>query len=97
MKLRNSHLQVVYPLLLKDAVYYSLVRVLFPLIDEAMETIAFSTMRSIILTESDLDIAFFRDIRQTPEFEQFHYQYFCPLRRWFACKIRSVVSLLIDT
>ncbi|XP_072818647.1 FERM domain-containing protein 5 isoform X2 [Vicugna pacos] len=51
----------------------------------------------IILTESDLDIAFFRDIRQTPEFEQFHYQYFCPLRRWFACKIRSVVSLLIDT
>ncbi|KAK2505848.1 hypothetical protein MC885_019815 [Smutsia gigantea] len=51
----------------------------------------------IILTESDLDVAFFRDIRQTPEFEQFHYQYFCPLRRWFACKIRSVVSLLIDT
>ncbi|KAM7158222.1 FERM domain-containing protein 5 isoform 2-T2 [Molossus nigricans] len=51
----------------------------------------------IILTESDLDIAFFRDIRQTPEFEQFHYQYFCPLRRWFACKIHSVVSLLIDT
>ncbi|KAF3830473.1 hypothetical protein GH733_004292 [Mirounga leonina] len=46
----------------------------------------------IILTESDLDIAFFRDIRQTPEFEQFHYQYFCPLRRWFACKIRSVQS-----
>ncbi|KAJ7311136.1 hypothetical protein JRQ81_006739 [Phrynocephalus forsythii] len=51
----------------------------------------------IILTESDLDIAFFRDIRQTPEFEQFHYQYFCPLRRWFACKIRSVLSLLTDT
>ncbi|KAM7152886.1 FERM domain-containing protein 5 isoform 2-T2 [Macrochelys suwanniensis] len=51
----------------------------------------------IVLTESDLDIAFFRDIRQTPEFEQFHYQYFCPLRRWFACKVRSVLSLLIDT
>ncbi|KFV87151.1 FERM domain-containing protein 5, partial [Struthio camelus australis] len=51
----------------------------------------------LILTESDLDTAFFRDIRQTPEFEQFHYQYFCPLRRWFACKIRSVVNLLIDT
>lgn len=45
MKLRNSHLQVVYPLLLKDAVHYSLVSILFPLIDEAMETIAFSTMR----------------------------------------------------
>lgn len=51
----------------------------------------------IVLTESDLDVAFFRDIRQTPEFEQFHYQYFCPLRRWFACKIRSALSLLIDT
>uniref|UniRef100_A0AAY4C0U7 FERM domain-containing protein 5 n=1 Tax=Denticeps clupeoides TaxID=299321 RepID=A0AAY4C0U7_9TELE len=40
----------------------------------------------IVLTESDLDVAFLRDIRQTPEFEQFHYEYFCPLRRWFACK-----------
>ncbi|OXB62826.1 hypothetical protein ASZ78_008044 [Callipepla squamata] len=51
----------------------------------------------IVLTESDLDTAFFRDIRQTPEFEQFHYQYFCPLRRWFACKLRAVVALLSDT
>ncbi|XP_038606636.1 FERM domain-containing protein 5 isoform X1 [Tachyglossus aculeatus] len=51
----------------------------------------------IVLTESDLDVAFFRDIRQTPEFEQFHHQYFCPLRRWLACKIRSVVGPLIDT
>uniref|UniRef100_A0A8C1TN17 FERM domain-containing protein 5 n=1 Tax=Cyprinus carpio TaxID=7962 RepID=A0A8C1TN17_CYPCA len=48
----------------------------------------------IILTESDLDIAFLRDIRQTPEFEQFHYEYFCPLRRWFACKLRWVGGLL---
>ncbi|KAG5839655.1 hypothetical protein ANANG_G00207210 [Anguilla anguilla] len=40
----------------------------------------------IVLTESDIDVAFLRDIRQTPEFEQFHYEYFCPLRRWFACK-----------
>ncbi|XP_065590198.1 FERM domain-containing protein 5 [Cyrtonyx montezumae] len=51
----------------------------------------------IVLTESDLDTAFFRDIRRTPEFEQFHYQYFCPLRRWFACKLRAVVALLTDT
>lgn len=49
----------------------------------------------IILTESDLDIAFLRDIRQTPEFEQFHYEYFCPLRRWFACKLRWIGELLI--
>lgn len=50
----------------------------------------------IILTESDLDVAFLRDIRQTPEFEQFHYEYFCPLRRWFACKLRWVGGLLIN-
>ncbi|XP_063053586.1 FERM domain-containing protein 5 [Engraulis encrasicolus] len=50
----------------------------------------------IILTESDLDIAFLRDIRQTPEFEQFHYEYFCPLRRWFACKLRWAGGLLIN-
>ncbi|XP_029431721.1 FERM domain-containing protein 5 isoform X3 [Rhinatrema bivittatum] len=51
----------------------------------------------IILTESDLDVAFLRDIRQTPEFEQFHYQYFCPLRRWFACKLRFLLGLVIDS
>lgn len=50
----------------------------------------------IILTESDLDIAFLSDIRQTPEFEQFHFEYFCPLRRWFACKLRWVGGLLIN-
>ncbi|KAM9754771.1 FERM domain-containing protein 5 isoform 3-T3 [Menidia menidia] len=50
----------------------------------------------IILTESDLDIAFLSDIRQTPEFEQFHSEYFCPLRRWFACKLRWVGGLLIN-
>ncbi|KAG9352179.1 hypothetical protein JZ751_020592 [Albula glossodonta] len=49
----------------------------------------------IILTESDLDIAFLRDIRQTPEFEQFHYEYFCPLRRWVTCKLRWFGTLLI--
>ncbi|KAM5237760.1 FERM domain-containing protein 5-like [Ctenodactylus gundi] len=41
----------------------------------------------IVLAESDLDVAFFRDVRQTPEFEQLHYQYFCPLRRWLACSL----------
>lgn len=50
----------------------------------------------IILTESDLDIAFLRDIRETPEFQQFHFEYFCPLRRWFACKLRWVGGLLIN-
>ncbi|XP_061557586.1 FERM domain-containing protein 5-like [Phycodurus eques] len=50
----------------------------------------------IVLTESDLDIAFLRDIRTTPEFQQFHLEYFCPLRRWFACKIRWMGGLLIS-
>ncbi|XP_057692071.1 FERM domain-containing protein 5 isoform X2 [Corythoichthys intestinalis] len=50
----------------------------------------------IVLTESDLDVAFLRDIRRTPEFEQFHYEYFCPLRRWFACKLRWVGGLLVS-
>ncbi|KAM9817283.1 FERM domain-containing protein 5-like isoform 1-T1 [Neosynchiropus ocellatus] len=48
----------------------------------------------IMLTESDLDIAFLRDIRKTPEFQQFHIEYFCPLRRWFACKLRWIGGLL---
>ncbi|XP_056134851.1 FERM domain-containing protein 5 [Lampris incognitus] len=50
----------------------------------------------IILTESDLEIAFLRDIRKTPEFQQFHFEYFCPLRRWFACKLRWMGGLLIS-
>ncbi|XP_076012133.1 FERM domain-containing protein 5-like isoform X2 [Genypterus blacodes] len=50
----------------------------------------------IMLTESDLDIAFLRDIRKTPEFQQFHVEYFCPLRRWFACKIRWMGGFLIS-
>lgn len=50
----------------------------------------------IVLTESELDIAFLRDIRKTPEFQQFHFEYFCPLRRWFACKLRWMGSFLIS-
>ncbi|XP_041846267.1 FERM domain-containing protein 5-like isoform X1 [Melanotaenia boesemani] len=50
----------------------------------------------IMLTESDLDIAFLRDIRKTPEFQQFHFEYFCPLRRWFACKLRWLGGFLVS-
>lgn len=50
----------------------------------------------IMLTESDLDIAFLRDIRKTPEFQQFHFEYFCPLRRWFACKLRWMGGFLVN-
>uniref|UniRef100_A0A3Q3KKK4 FERM domain-containing protein 5-like n=1 Tax=Mastacembelus armatus TaxID=205130 RepID=A0A3Q3KKK4_9TELE len=50
----------------------------------------------IMLTESELDIAFLRDIRKTPEFQQFHFEYFCPLRRWFACKLRWMGGFLVS-
>ncbi|KAG2465418.1 FRMD3 protein, partial [Polypterus senegalus] len=36
----------------------------------------------LVLLESDIDISFLHEIRQTPEFEQFHYEYYCPLRQW---------------
>ncbi|KAG7271501.1 hypothetical protein CRUP_005122 [Coryphaenoides rupestris] len=50
----------------------------------------------LVLTESDLDVAFLRDIRRTPEFQQFHFEYFCPLRRWFACKLRWMGGFLVS-
>lgn len=50
----------------------------------------------IMLTESELNVAFLRDIRKTPEFQQFHFEYFCPLRHWFACKLRWMGSFLIS-
>ncbi len=48
----------------------------------------------LVLLESDLDISFLHDIRQTPEFEQFHYEYYCPLRRWFLCKLELMMEQL---
>lgn len=49
----------------------------------------------IALTESELDVPFLRDIRETPEFQQFHYAYFCPLRRWITCTLRWIGVYLI--
>ncbi|MFT7811864.1 FERM domain-containing protein 3 isoform X1 [Arapaima gigas] len=48
----------------------------------------------LVLLESDIDISFLHEIRQTPEFEQFHYEYYCPLRRWMLCKINTVLEKL---
>uniref|UniRef100_A0A4W5QF91 FERM domain containing 3 n=1 Tax=Hucho hucho TaxID=62062 RepID=A0A4W5QF91_9TELE len=48
----------------------------------------------LLLLESDIDVSFLHEIRQTPEFEQFHYEYYCPLRRWILCKIRRVAFTL---
>ncbi|XP_062854686.1 FERM domain-containing protein 3 [Trichomycterus rosablanca] len=41
----------------------------------------------LVLLESNLEVSFLQDIRQTPEFEQFHYEYYCPLRRWLCYKL----------
>ncbi|KAG8440833.1 hypothetical protein GDO86_006534 [Hymenochirus boettgeri] len=51
-------------------------------------------MLLVILAESELELAFLRDIRLTPEFQQFHYQYFCPLRRWLSCKLHPLLRLI---
>uniref|UniRef100_A0AAY5F4S3 FERM domain-containing protein n=1 Tax=Electrophorus electricus TaxID=8005 RepID=A0AAY5F4S3_ELEEL len=48
----------------------------------------------LLLLESNLDVSFLQDIRQTPEFEQFHYEYYCPLRRWFVCKFEGLMEWL---
>ncbi|XP_072289942.1 FERM domain-containing protein 3 [Eucyclogobius newberryi] len=48
----------------------------------------------LLLLESDLDVSFLHEIRQTPEFEQFHYEYYCPLRRWVLCRFSSVMENL---
>ncbi|XP_077200817.1 FERM domain-containing protein 3 isoform X5 [Paroedura picta] len=48
----------------------------------------------LVLLESDVDISFLHEIRQTPEFQQFHAEYYCPLRQWVACKINFVSHLL---
>ncbi|XP_064497391.1 FERM domain-containing protein 3 isoform X1 [Pseudopipra pipra] len=48
----------------------------------------------LVLLESDLQISFLHEIRQTPEFQQFHIEYYCPLRQWVACKINFMRDML---
>ncbi|XP_041041205.1 FERM domain-containing protein 3 [Carcharodon carcharias] len=48
----------------------------------------------LVLLESDVDASFLREIRQTPEFEQFHNEYYCPLRQWLACKVHYILDKL---
>lgn len=48
----------------------------------------------LVLLESNVDISFLHEIRLTPEFQQFHVEYYCPLRQWVACKINFVSHLL---
>ncbi|XP_072137187.1 FERM domain-containing protein 3 [Mobula birostris] len=48
----------------------------------------------LVLLESDIDASFLREIRQTPEFEQFHNEYYCPLRQWLTYKIHYILDKL---
>ncbi|XP_062418142.1 FERM domain-containing protein 3 isoform X3 [Pungitius pungitius] len=48
----------------------------------------------LLLLESDIDVSFLHEIRQTPEFEQFHYEYYCPLRRWILCRVSMAMENL---
>lgn len=48
----------------------------------------------LLLLESDIDVSFLHEIRQTPEFEQFHYEYYCPLRRWILCRFSIIMESL---
>ncbi|XP_024609660.1 FERM domain-containing protein 3 [Neophocaena asiaeorientalis asiaeorientalis] len=48
----------------------------------------------LLLLESGIDLSFLCEIRQTPEFEQFHYEYYCPLKEWLAGKVNLVLYML---
>ncbi|XP_078531962.1 FERM domain-containing protein 3 [Lissotriton helveticus] len=47
----------------------------------------------LLLLESGIDVSFLHEIRQTPEFEQFHNEYYCPLRQWLACKFSVIFEM----
>uniref|UniRef100_A0ABI7WK73 FERM domain-containing protein n=1 Tax=Felis catus TaxID=9685 RepID=A0ABI7WK73_FELCA len=48
----------------------------------------------LLLLESGIDLSFLCEIRQTPEFEQFHYDYYCPLKEWVAGKVNLILYML---
>ncbi|XP_048656370.1 FERM domain-containing protein 3 isoform X2 [Marmota marmota marmota] len=48
----------------------------------------------LLLLESGIDLSFLCEIRQTPEFEQFHYEYYCPLKEWVAGKVNLILYML---
>ncbi|XP_008839602.1 FERM domain-containing protein 3 isoform X1 [Nannospalax galili] len=48
----------------------------------------------LLLLESGIDLSFLCEIRQTPEFEQFHYEYYCPLKEWVAGKVNLFFYML---
>lgn len=47
------------------------------------------------LTESELHAGFLEDVRELSTFQELHYTYFCPLRRWLTCTLRWMGGHLI--
>lgn len=64
------------------------------LVAVVMGVLVVSVPTLLLLLESDIDVSFLHEIRQTPEFEQFHYEYYCPLRQWLLCKVSSTMDQL---
>ncbi|XP_055367973.1 FERM domain-containing protein 3 isoform X2 [Betta splendens] len=64
------------------------------LVAVAMGVLLVTVPTLLLLLESDIDVSFLHEIRQTPEFEQFHYEYYCPLRRWVLCRISMAMENL---
>lgn len=64
------------------------------LVAVVMGVLLVSVPTLLLLLESDIDVSFLHEIRQTPEFEQFHYEYYCPLRRWIICRFSNIMDNL---
>lgn len=62
------------------------------LVAVVMGVLVVSVPTLLLLLESDIDVSFLHEIRQTPEFEQFHFEYYCPLRRWLLCKASAAMD-----
>ncbi|RXN00779.1 FERM domain-containing protein 3 [Acipenser ruthenus] len=83
-----------YELLVGNKQVNACVRSFVRLLAVGLGLLLFALPLLLVLLESDIDVSFLHEIRQTPEFEQFHYEYYCPLYQWVACKINCILDKL---
>ncbi|RXM32334.1 FERM domain-containing protein 3 [Acipenser ruthenus] len=83
-----------YELLVGNKQVNACVRSFVRLLAVGLGLLLFALPLLLVLLESDIDVSFLHEIRQTPEFEQFHYEYYCPLYQWVVCKINSILDTL---
>ncbi|MGH0155754.1 UNVERIFIED_CONTAM: hypothetical protein FKN15_029919 [Acipenser sinensis] len=83
-----------YELLVGNKQVNACVRSFVRLLAVGLGLLLFALPLLLVLLESDIDVSFLHEIRQTPEFEQFHYEYYCPLYHWVACKINCILDKL---